>query len=142
MLQNLGSESSPFSFYNVSNRIFIYMKLENLIKELTFGSGLGSTEPDYQEEKITVSIVDSQQSLPPRKLQLAAHIGTIPNTTLPVIYANVHKIGARKEIVIEWNTQWKDYMLKNNSRYIVEPEDDAAMKMLIKLRSKTEKLGL
>jgi hypothetical protein len=115
------------------------IKFEHLINELTFGFGLGSTEPDYQDENITVSIHDSQQIRPSRKLQLSAHIGTVPNTTIPVIYAGVHKLGDRKEIVIEWNPGWKEYVLKNDSRYTLEPEDDAAMKMLIKLRSKSEK---
>jgi len=111
----------------------------SLLNELDFGFGMGTTEPDYEDKTIEVTINDGLQIRKPVKVKGQAHVGKLPGTDLPIISMMVHKLGDKLEYKIVWNSKQKTYNLLGNDRAVFEPENDEALNMFLKLRKKREK---
>lgn len=114
------------------------IKLQDILKELEFGSGLGSTEPDYKETPISITIQDRWQNMDPTPINGLAHMSTIPNTSYPVIAFE----GEEESFKIMWQKKLGYYTKFGDDDWTIEPNDDAALSMMIKLRKKSEYAGI
>jgi len=118
------------------------IKLESLLNELEFGSGLGSTEPDYKEVPMSVSlqyVTRSGYKATPKTVSGMGRLTNISNTAYPIIQIDVE---GDHPIKIIWKSNLKAYTLFNENNIIVEPNDENSLNMMIKLRKKSEYQGL
>jgi hypothetical protein len=121
------------------------IKLTSLLKELDFGFGLGTTEPDYEDVPVEMDIYTtrpwSKQTRlgPVQRLKGDAHLHKMSGTDLPIITVQLPN---NKSIKLSYIPEKDAYFLMGSEELKAVPISKETIEMFDKLKKKRIKTNL